>query len=311
MADEQKQPDFLEKFQALPKDKQTELVKKMSPEQKQKMKGLVLASQAKKPSPPPIAGPVPGASGGAPSVPKPENPILNQPKKTVHFPSMIAGVSGAKVDLPPEEADKLQKYMAKDASINVALGMAAEAAPVLKAAIPTTGRAGAAFEKLREVAGTWRIGWTKPGNIALEASDFAEKGNFLPAVLRRFVQRVTGPGKTEMTYDEARDFYSTASRLTADQQAKIAPKMRMYLARFTQALGQEIETAAQKAGKLQEYKSAMRDYHIASGLEEAATSIRDAAVKKIIPWSVYAYVAGKLAKSMIGGGGSGSLAGQP
>jgi methyl-accepting chemotaxis protein len=109
----------------------------------------------------------------------------------------------------------------------------------------------------------------------------------MPMVVRKFLGRITDPAKTDLTYEEARDFASNISRLSADEYGRLTPVVAREVASLRATLNRSIADAAAKVGKLAEYRSAMREYAQAMHLQEM---ISDAAagVKRALPYATAA-----------------------
>lgn len=169
--------------------------------------------------------------------------------------------------------------------------------PFFKNLIPSKSAAGALFNQASNAAGDLPIDLTEPGNTALRIRDLASSGGRMPKVVNDFIRRTTDPDKPPITYDEARDFYSNASRISADEAQRLTPVMRFQLGKFTRDLGNSISGAAQQGGVLDQYLGAMRQYRQASQMQDALSGAgtyltRQAAEK--LPWLAAAYGAKKL-----------------
>lgn len=121
--------------------------------------------------------------------------------------------------------------------------------------------------------------------------------------VRKILNRMTDPNKAAMTYEEARDFASNISRLSANEYQRLTPVVAREVANLRVALNEANAQAARQAGKMDEYRAAMREYAQAMRLREAISkTIRVA--KKAAPWAT---AAGGLAwmnrevRSMLGG----------
>ena len=141
--------------------------------------------------------------------------------------------------------------------------------------------AGQLFQSVKAKAGNFPVDVEAPGQLALNMKTLYERGAGYtpPSVVNRFLQRVTKPDAPPMTYEEARDFYSNASRLSADEALKLTPKAKMVLGQFTQALGQSIQNAANQAGVGMEHAQAMRDYAMAMQYADKVQAMKDVSTK--------------------------------
>lgn len=112
-----------------------------------------------------------------------------------------------------------------------------------------------------------------PGDVALRTQQLAESGGAMPKVVRDFLKRVTDPDKGALTYSEARDFYTNATRISADEAG--APVMKRQVGDFTRTLNSAIEEAAEHSGKLDTYQQAMHEYHNAMRLRALGEGLKD------------------------------------
>ncbi len=173
--------------------------------------------------------------------------------------------------------------------IGAGLETAAEmAVPVgeAAAAIPSTARAGRAFQDVMGAAKSIPINTSGPGDVALRIAEMAQRGGgtqWGPAPVRQFIQYVTDPKKPEMTYEVARDFASNISRLSANEMMKLPPAMQREVAGLRVALNKSVAEAAGQAGKGIEYAKAMNEYARAKQLEGVLADF-GTGVKKAVPY---------------------------
>ena len=151
------------------------------------------------------------------------------------------------------------------------------AAPLAKAAKPlvwpTRAAAGAKFQQVMGAAKDAPVDISGPGNVALRIQELAERGSSMPMVARRFLQRVTDPNKGALTYEEARDFASNVSRLSANEFGRLTPKMAAEVHKLRVALNKAIGDTAASAGKGPEYLSAMKEYARAARRAELGRAV--------------------------------------
>jgi len=145
--------------------------------------------------------------------------------------------------------------------------------------IPTAEKAGAKFAEVMGAAHSVPININLPGDVALRYRDLKAAGGGNVKVMEDFLKRVTDPDKGPLTYQEARDFYSNATRISADEAQKLTPVMRRQVSIFTKVLGDSIGSAADQVGKLEQYQNAMNEYHnamriraLGEGAKKALTS---------------------------------------
>lgn len=147
--------------------------------------------------------------------------------------------------------------------------------------IPSAAKAGKAFQAVSEAAGKVPIEVGEPGAIALRAKELQSAGGRLPKVIGDFLQRATDPVKGPITFDEARDFYQNASRISSEEAQRLTGPMHRQVAQFTSALGNAIEQAAGKVGMADTFSGAMRQYHNAKVATEGIQWTRDAMLELI------------------------------
>lgn len=164
--------------------------------------------------------------------------------------------------------------------------LAEMAIPVTKAAsaAPTVARAGQKFESVMSAARNVPVDITAPGNVALRISQLAERGGSMPMAVRKFMARVTDPNKAPMVYEEARDFASNISRLSANEFSRLTPAVAREVANMRVALNESIAQAAKQAGKLPEYRAAMREYAQAKRIRAVVDSVVEGA-KRSAPYA--------------------------
>lgn len=139
-------------------------------------------------------------------------------------------------------------------------------------AIPTKGGAAANLQAASAKVGSLPIDPNPAGNAAFSVQDLAQSGGQMPKVVRDFIKRVTDPTQTPLTYDEARKFYSNASRLSSNEFQKLTPAMQREVGGFTRALGDSIQDTANQGGAGAEHAAGMSEYRSASQLSSALKS---------------------------------------
>lgn len=164
--------------------------------------------------------------------------------------------------------------------------LAEMAVPVTKAAgaVPTIAKAGQKFESVMGAARNVAVNTEAPGQVALRINQLAERGGSMPMAVRKFLGRITDPNKAQMTYEEARDFASNISRLSANEFQRLTPAVAREVATLRVSLNQVIADAAQQAGKLPEYRAAMREYAQAKKIKSAVDAAISGA-KKGVPYA--------------------------
>lgn len=163
--------------------------------------------------------------------------------------------------------------------------------------IPTTAKAGAKFENVMAAAKNVPLDVKEVGNVALRINQLAERGGSMPMAVRKILNRMTDPNKAAMTYEEGRDFASNISRLSANEYGRLTPAVAREVAGLRVALNQANANAAKAAGKMDEYKSAMREYAQAMRLREAIDKSLKVA-KKAAPYAAGAGIAAWMSREI-------------
>ena len=175
--------------------------------------------------------------------------------------------------------------------------VAPEAAGKLPGMLPSAERAGQKFQQVMSVARHNPVDVAGPGNVALEIDKLAQSGGWLPKVVRDFLKRTTDPAKGPLTYEEARAFYSNATRLSVDEMKRLTPNAKRMIGKFTQALGDSVKGAASDAGQLEKYNSAMKEYYRAARTGRQLEALKKYAIKTI-PYAAGAYAADKVIRDL-------------
>lgn len=185
----------------------------------------------------------------------------------------------------------------------VVAGMVAPAGPVVKGgqaavnAFPKLSRATEKFENVMGAARNVPVDISAPGNVALRIQQLADRGGSMPMAVRKFLVRVTDPEKGALNYEEARDFASNISRLSADEFKRLTPVIAREVSEMRVALNKAVGDAAQKAGKRDEYESAMREYARAMRVRSVINAAVEGA-KKTAPYATAAGAGYWLTKKM-------------
>lgn len=142
--------------------------------------------------------------------------------------------------------------------------------------LPNAAKAGASLGNVKIAAGDVPIDMAKPGNTALELWTQSERGANLPAAVRKFVQRATKPGSEPITYEEAKDFQSNVSALSANEKMNLKPNTARLLGQLNADLKESLETAADTKGKGEQFTQAMKEYHNAMRLSNLTDEVKAA-----------------------------------
>jgi hypothetical protein len=117
---------------------------------------------------------------------------------------------------------------------------------------------------------------------AKELQDAGAKG--LPRVISKFVARVTDPDKAPIAWDEARDFYSNVSRLSANEYQSMNPQMAAQVGKFAGAFDDALRATAETAGKGDEYSQAMQLYHTSKVWQRFGSNLWEG-FKRALPYA--------------------------
>jgi len=157
------------------------------------------------------------------------------------------------------------------------LGGAAQAAPLAEGAVnggltdmvPSRARAGASFESLNQDLAQHPV----PLNATLKplqrVTEIGERGSQLPTAVNKLLQRSQSP--IPMTFPEARDYQASLSDLSSSDKLAMNGRVRGGVAQLNKALFQDIQDAAEGAGRGEDYAKAMKEYRQASTLKDVAT----------------------------------------
>lgn len=201
----------------------------------------------------------------------------------------------AAMDAPDTVAGKIGEYGPAVA------GLGQLAANVGSKLLPNAARAGRNFQNVMGAARNIPINVEGPGNVALRIEELAQRGGSMPKAVRDFLNTK----KSAMTYEVARDFASNISRLSVNEMGRLTPVMAREVANLRVALNQSVAEAAKQAGKLPEYKAAMREYAQAMKIRDAVDAAVKGAKKAALPAAGAAgagYWLTRELKGLLGGG---------
>ncbi len=113
----------------------------------------------------------------------------------------------------------------------------------------------------------------KVGQAGLRAIDLQATGGRMPRVVSQFMQRVTKPGAPDLTFEEARDFYSNLSRQSANEFNSMNPVMQRQVGMMKQALHEALVESADTAGAGSQYAKGISEYARSARAAEAGKKI--------------------------------------
>lgn len=157
-------------------------------------------------------------------------------------------------------------------------------------------KAGQLFNEVKAAAGSSPVPVSDEmytaASRAMDLADTGAKG--LPRVISKFMNRVTNPGKTPVLWDEARNFYSNVSRLSANEYASMNPQMQAAVGKFAGAFNDALQATAEAAGKGDEYAQAMQLYARAKSWQRFGSEAWQF-VKKAAPYAAGVGAGGRMA----------------
>jgi hypothetical protein len=156
---------------------------------------------------------------------------------------------------------------------------------------PNTASAGENFSATMAAAKDVPVDVAKVGDQALEIQSLAKSGGRMPKVVNDFLRRVTDPEQPPLTYEEARKFYTNASRLSSQEYQNLTPVMQRAVGEFTKHLGDSLQGAAEEAGVGKQYRSAMTEYAAAKRWQARGQMLKDFFLQRVVPYGTAAYVA--------------------
>lgn len=160
---------------------------------------------------------------------------------------------------------------AKQVAASTALGGGLGA---LSGAIPRASQAIQMFKQLAKIGPKSEVAVSAAAGPASEIMEEASAGGSMPKVVRNFLSRMTDPGKPPLTYEEARRFYSNASRVSADENMRLTDTMKRLLGNFREGLHQDITANRAQFGAADQYRQAVAGFARAKQFEGGIESIK-------------------------------------
>lgn len=121
-------------------------------------------------------------------------------------------------------------------------------------------RAGSNIEAAERAAQGVPVATEKVGQEGLRAMELQAAGGRMPQVASKFMQRVTDPSASDLTFEEARDFYSNLSRMSANEYGNLNPTMQRQIGLMKEALHQALTDAAGTVGQGEKYAAGIKEY---------------------------------------------------
>lgn len=179
-----------------------------------------------------------------------------------------------------------------DAADHPGMTLASAAVPVAIQKVPglmarglgvSSARAAQNLEEAATAAKGVPINTEQVGQQGLRAMDLQATGARMPRAATQFMRRVTDPEQGAMPFEEARDFYSNLSRLSANEYGSLNPTMQRQIALMKQALHEALTEGAESVGKGGQYASGIKEYARAAKFASGAKSAGKAAAKYAVP----------------------------
>lgn len=218
--------------------------------------------------------------GGQQATPAPKSATIGMMAQST--PTSDPKIPRHLIDLVPEnmgaqrDADRINNSLgfaiptpsasAVSETVGKVPGVVARAAGVSKA------RAGANLAAVEQAAGDVAVNPEGVGQVGLRAMELKDAGGRLPRVASQLMQRITNPDAGDLTFQEARDFYSNLSRMSANDFNSLNPTMQRQMGLMKDALGKALTAAAETVGKGEQYASGINEYHRAAVAGKYATN---------------------------------------
>jgi hypothetical protein len=189
--------------------------------------------------------------------------------------------------------------------MGAALPAAMTVPSVIAGLLPSFAAASEKFNQVKDVVGEHTVRMTDELSDATQrVSQLAKSGLSMPKVVGDFIGRTFDTERGPLTFNEARDFYSTAaSKLSPDELMKMTPRMQAALGQWTRNLGDAINDTADSGGVLSRYRDAMSEWASAANLQgkiETAKEIGTSAIKHAVGGGL-AYTAYRGIRDLVGG----------
>lgn len=152
----------------------------------------------------------------------------------------------------------------------------------LQGMIPSAVRAVQNLNEVSAAVGSHTIDVAGPGNAALRARQIADSGGGNVKVINDFLKRASDPNKSPMTYDEGRDFYQNASKLSASEKMDTKGSMKAAVAQFASELGKSLNETADRGGRAAQLQQGLKEYSQSKQIQGAVSSVGDAVKKNAI-----------------------------
>ena len=151
------------------------------------------------------------------------------------------------------------------------------AGPEVEAAgamIPSTEKAAKILGEVAEHANDVPVRLKNTWPAMDEFIKYAKSGGTQPKVITDMLARLDDLNKgSNMTYEEARRFYTNISRLSDAEMSTLNPNMRRLMGGVKEAFKKDIGDAAEQVNQAANYYKGLKEYAKAANLEEAASKM--------------------------------------
>jgi hypothetical protein len=236
------------------------------------------------------------AQGGTlkpPPMPAAPVPQALQPTPTLQQAAAIKdpALRGQAIAQHMQETARPIAQAAEGAVPAMPISEAVSALPKAATMLPSAEEAGKVFSQLVDDIGDHPVEITDRLSTAISnAQDFAARGGQRIKQVFDLTKRITDPDLPELTWGEARDFYSNLTgKLSPEQQQKLSPKAKYFVGKVTDALDDTLKQTADNAGRLDDYRDAMDEYKAAMKLKDVSAAAKQAAIQsgiQVLKWTV-------------------------
>lgn len=174
---------------------------------------------------------------------------FDEPEEMAHAASTALGV-GASVVLGPKV---FKNFKLRDGTVLTRQRIA-----------PSFLEAQSGFEKVKAIAGNLPVDVSSSRSIAQRIRELGRSGASQPKVIRDFLRRVEDPNAAPLTYNEARDFYTNATSLSAKEKIGTSKVVAREVKQFARELKSSTAETAGQVGMREEFMDAMSEYRAAS-----------------------------------------------
>lgn len=156
----------------------------------------------------------------------------------------------------------------------LALAAIPAAGKAVKPLLPSMERAGATIGRVTQKAKNVPVNMTEAGNKTMRAMELTERGSSKIKPVTDLFKRLVDPNKGDMTFEEARDFYSSITKLSARDISRLNGPMRKAVVEIRNTFNEAMGEAAGQVGQKETYKSAMKEYARAARLHNLTEKLK-------------------------------------